>query len=223
MDATRVLLVDDHQLFREGLSKILNSQTDFQVVGEANDGLEALVKARKLKPGLILMDVSMPGCDGLVATRLIQQEMPEVVIVMLTVRDEDEDLFQAIRNGARGYILKTISAREMLEMLRGALQGEAAITPVLGGRMLEEFRRISQNDPSYPDRRESLLTTRERQILGLVAAGGTNKEIAAHLQISIHTVKTHMRKILAKLHLQKRSEAASYAFRKGLIPPVKPD
>lgn len=223
MDATRVLLVDDHQLFREGLANILNNQADFEVVGEANDGLEAVVKARKLKPDLILMDVGMPGCDGLETTRLIKQEMPEVIVVMLTVRDEDEDLFRAIRNGAQGYMLKTIRSRDMLEMLRGALRGEAAITPALGARMMEEFRRISRQEPKTTEPRAAILTAREREVLGLVAVGATNLEIAAELSVSIHTVKTHMRKILAKLHQEKRYEAASYALRKGLIPPVGQD
>jgi DNA-binding NarL/FixJ family response regulator len=221
MSTTRVLLVDDHQLFREGLANILNNQHDFEVVGEANDGLEALVKARQLNPDLILMDVSMPGCDGLEATRRIKQELPEITIVMLTVRDEDDKLFQSIRNGAQGYLLKSIPSKNMLEMLRGALRGEAAITPALGGRMLEEFRRVSQLRVADDQEPAETLTAREREVLGLVAAGSTNIEIAEKLNISIHTVKTHMRKILAKLQQDRRYEAASYALRQGLIPPVE--
>ena len=221
MSPTRVLLVDDHQLFQEGLANILNNQPDFEVIGEAGDGLEALVKARKLKPDLILMDVSMPGSDGLEATQRIKQELPEVTIVMLTVRDEDDKLFQSIRNGAQGYLLKSIRSKEMLEMLRGAVRGEAAITPKLGGRMLEEFRRVSQQVVNEPLEAIEALTGREREILGLVAVGATNMEIAEKLHISIHTVKSHMRKILAKLHQVRRHEAASYALRTGLIPPVE--
>ncbi len=221
MSPTRVFVVDDHHIFREGLSNILNTQPDFEVIGEAGDGLEAQVKARKLKPDLILMDVSMPGCDGLVATQRIKQEMPEVIVVMLTVRDEDEKLFQAIRNGAQGYLLKNISSKEMLMLLRGVVRGEAAITPALGARMLEEFRRISQRTSQEPQEKDETLTKREREILSLVAIGATNKEIAAKLHVSIHTVKTHVRKILAKLHQERRYEAASYALREGLIPPVE--
>jgi len=220
MTPIRVLLVDDHQLFREGLAIILNNQPDFQVIAEAGDGLEAQIKARKLKPDLILMDVIMPGCDGLEATQRIKQEMPETIIVMLTVREEDDDLFQAIRNGAQGYLLKNIRSKDMLEMLRTAARGEAAITPVLGSRMLEEFRRISQLASQEPQEIDSL-TQRELEILSLVTAGDTNHEIAAKLQVSIHTVKTHMRRILAKLHQERRYEAALFALREGLVPPVE--
>jgi len=221
MTPYHVLLVDDHQLFREGLANILNSQPDFKVTGEAGDGLEAQVKARKLKPDLILMDVTMPGCDGLEATQRIKQELPQTTIVMLTVRDEDEKLFQAICNGAQGYLLKNIRSKEMLELLRGAVRGEAAITPALGARMLEGFRRVSKQTRQEPRGETEALTAREQDILRLVAIGSTNMEIAARLHISIHTVKTHMRKILSKLHQEHRYEAASYALREGLIPPVE--
>ena len=222
MTPIRVLLVDDHQLFREGLAIILNSQPDFQVIAEADDGLEAQIKARKLKPDLILMDVIMPGCNGLEATQRIKQELPQTTIVMLTVREEDDDLFQAIRNGAQGYLLKSIRSKDMLEMLRTAAHGEAAITPAMGSRMLEEFRRISQVASQELQEVEAL-TQRELEILSLVTAGDTNHEIAAKLQISIHTVKTHMRNILAKLHQERRYEAASFALKEGLIPPVEDD
>lgn len=216
---TRVLLVDDHQLFREGLNTILAGQSDFEVIGEAEDGLEALVKARQLKPDLILMDVAMPGVDGLEATQRIKAELAEVTIVMLTVRDEDEKLFEAIKNGAQGYLLKSIRSHEMLSLLRAAVRGEAAITPSLGGRMLEEFRRVSQRAPHEPGEGDVSLTGREQEVLGLIAQGATNKEIAQQLGISVYTVKSHLRKILAKLHVEHRYEAAMIARRNGLIPP----
>ncbi len=219
MSKIRVLLVDDHDLFREGLASILNGSMDFEVVGEAGDGLEAMFKAQELTPDLILMDVEMPGCDGLEATQQIAGEIPGVTIVMLTMRDEDEKLFEAIRSGARGYLLKSIRSQEMLDLLRGAVQGDAAITPSLGGRMLEEFRRISHRAIENPAESPATLTAREQDILGLVAEGATNKEIAATLSVSVHTVKSHMRKILGKLHFDHRYEAASYALREGLIPP----
>jgi len=219
MSKVRVLLVDDHTLFREGLANIINSQPEFEVVGEANDGLEAMVMARKLAPHLILMDVTMPGCDGLEATLSIKREHPEIVIVMLTVSDEDENLFEAIRNGAQGYLLKTIRSREMVAALRGAMRGETALTPAMGGRMLEEFRRMSKLTPRAENPKVVALTAREQQVLGMVAAGASNQEIAEKFHISIHTVKSHLRKILARLHQDRRHEAALYALREGLIPP----
>jgi DNA-binding NarL/FixJ family response regulator len=217
MSVISVLLADDHHLFREGLATILNAQPDFEVIGEARDGLEAVVKARKLAPDLILMDVTMPGCDGLEATLQIKQALPDTTIVMLTVRDESEKLFEAIRNGAQGYLLKSIRSQEMLYLLRGAVRGDAAITPSLGGRMLQEFRRVSKQTVARAESNSAALTAREQDVLALVARGATNKEIADALSVSVHTVKSHMRKILAKLHLDRRQEAASYALREGLI------
>jgi DNA-binding NarL/FixJ family response regulator len=221
MKKIRVLLADDHQLFREGLASILNAQPDFEVVGEASDGLEVLVKARDLEPDLILMDVGMPGCNGLEATEKVKAELPSVTIVMLTVRDEPDKLFEAIRKGAQGYLLKNIRSWEMVDMLRGAIRGEAAITPALGGRMLEEFRRLSQQAHRFPDQEIVALTPREKEVLSLVAEGATDKEIGEDLTISIHTVKTHMRNILSKLQLCHRHEAALFAMREGLITPPK--
>lgn len=217
MTKINVLLADDHQLFREGLSGILNAQPDFSVIGEAADGLEAVVKARSMKPDLIIMDVSMPRMDGVEATRQIMEEQPDATIVMLTVRDEDEQLFEAIKSGAQGYLLKTIRSRDLLALLRGAARGEAALTPQLGGRMLEEFRRLSHLPPQPLEEEIPVLTPREQDVLALVAQGATDKEIAAELVISIHTVKSHMRNILAKLHLCHRYEAAQYALRQGII------
>jgi NarL family two-component system response regulator LiaR len=221
MKKIRVLLADDHSLFREGLANILNAQPDFKVVGEAGDGLEVMVKARELLPDLIVMDISMPGCDGVEATQRIKEEHPDITIVMLTVRDEDEKLFEAIKSGAQGYLLKSIRSRDLVKLLRGAVQGEAAITPALGGRMLEEFRRLGRQAYTFSDEEAPALTQREQDVLGLVAEGASDKEIAHELNISIHTVKTHMRNILAKLHFGHRHEAALYALREGLIPPSK--
>jgi len=217
MAVTRVLLADDHQLFREGLGNILNGQPDFEVVGEAGDGLEVFVMARELEPDLILMDVGMPGCNGVEATQRIKEAMPDIIIVMLTVRDEDDNLFEAIKSGAQGYLLKSIRSWDLVEMLRAAVRGEAAITPALGGKMLEEFRKLSRQT-----RRDTgndvALTGREQEVLSLVSQGHTDQEISDTLHISIHTVKTHMRNILGKLQVGHRHEAALYAMREGLIP-----
>jgi len=217
VERLRVLLADDHALFREGLAGIIARQPDMEVVGEAGDGLEAIVKARELVPDLILMDVTMPGCDGIEATRRIKQELPAVTIVMLTVRDEEEKLFQAIKSGAQGYLLKDIHAREMLDLLKGAVRGEAAITPVLAGRMLEEFRRLGQLAHEIPEEESVALTRREQEVLSLVAERATDREIAEALSVSLSTVKSHIRNILAKLHVSSRREAARYARHKDRI------
>jgi DNA-binding NarL/FixJ family response regulator len=216
MPPIRILLADDHTLFREGLAGILDSQPDLDVVGEAGDGIEALVKAKELLPDLILMDILMPGCDGLEATKQIKQELPDVTIVILTIRDDEEKLFQAIKNGAQGYLLKNMSSTLIVKLLRGAMQGEAAITSEMAGRMLEEFRRLSREAPlDIGD--DADLTRREIEVLGKVATGATDKEIADELTISIHTVKSHLRNILAKLHVGTRREATRIARHKGLV------
>lgn len=219
MTKVHVLLVDDHALFREGLTGILNSQPDFEVVGQAADGLAAVVMARKLLPDLVLMDVAMPGCDGVEATALLKQELPAVVVVMLTMFDEDEKLFEAIKCGAQGYLLKSIHADELLALLRGAMQGEAAITPMLGSRILEAFRHLSHSQLETRPPAELALTAREYEVMRLVAGGATDKEIAAELVISIHTVKSHVRSVLAKLHLTHRHEAARYLIANQRIRP----
>ncbi len=216
MEQVRVLLADDHALFREGLAGIINNQPDMKVVGEANDGLEAFVKAQELKPDLILMDVQMPGMDGIEAVRQIKQVLPDAIIVMLTVRGDDNMLFEALKNGAQGYLLKEIRSQELLEMLRGALRGEAAISPNLAGRVLSEFRRLSKGGVSEKED-DSGLTEREQQVLVEASKGATDKEIAATLNISLNTVKTHIRNILSKLHVSTRREATRAAQAKGIL------
>ena len=216
MKQVRVLLADDHALFREGLAGIIGAQPDMQVVGEASDGLEAFVKAQELKPDLILMDVQMPGMGGIEAVGQINQVLPETIIVMLTVRGDDDMLFNALKNGAQGYLLKEIRSQDLLEMLRGALRGEAAISPHLAGRVLAEFRRLSKGGvPEKED--DNGLTEREQQVLVQASNGATDKEIAASLNISLNTVKTHIRNILSKLHVSTRREAAKTAKAKGIL------
>jgi two-component system nitrate/nitrite response regulator NarL len=222
MEPIRVLLVDDHLLFRSGLASLIDPLEDMEVVGEAGDGREALERARELMPDLILMDIQMPGWDGLKATRLIKEEMPYVKIVMLTVSDDDKDLFEAIKSGAQGYLLKNLSSEELLEMLRGVYRGEAPISGLTAARILDEFARLAQKETWVPNSGESL-TPREREVLQLVAQGATNKEIASQLFIAENTVKNHLRNILAKLHLQNRVQAAAYALREGLIGNPSPE
>ena len=215
----RVLLVDDHALFREGLASILSSHPDIEVVGEAEDGLEALVKAQELRPDLILMDVTMPGCDGLEATQLIKEALPDVKIVMLTVHDEDDKLFQAIRSGAAGYLLTSTASKVLMPMWQGVMRGEAAISGAMAAQILEEFGRLARRRPPLAQEDTPVLTPREKEVLRLVAAGAMDKEIAAELSISLNTVKTHMRNILAKLQATSRHQAAAYAVQEGLIHP----
>lgn len=219
MTRARVLLVDDHALLREGLAGIIAAQPDLEVVGQAGDGLEAVVMAQALQPDLVLMDVQMPALDGIEAARQIREKLPETTIVMLTVRDDDEKLLEALKAGAQGYLLKDIHSREMLAMLRGALRGEAALSPRMAGRVLAEFQRMNARAPAYFAAEEELveLTRRELETLSVAARGASDKEIAEELSISVHTVKSHMRSILAKLHVNTRREAARVARSKGLL------
>jgi DNA-binding NarL/FixJ family response regulator len=221
MEPLRILLVDDHILFRKGLASLLSSRLGVQVVGEAGDGLEAIARARETRPDLILMDIGMPGCNGLEATQRIKCEMPGVQIIMLTVSDDDQDLFAAIKGGAQGYLLKNMEPGELFEMLEGARRGEAAISGVLAAKILQEFRAPAQ-DLSQPAEASDELTPREIEVLEQVVQGVSNKEIAVALSISENTVKIHLRNILEKLHLQNRIQAAVYAVREGLVDDSSP-
>ncbi len=207
----RVLLVDDHALVRDGIAGVIRGQPDMAVVGEAGDGLEALVKAQALHPDVILMDINMPGTDGLEATRLIAQALPECQIIILTMRDEDERLFDAIRSGARGYLLKTIRAQQLIDLIRGAARGEAALSPSMAARIMSEFRRRNVPATTAPASELDELTTREHDVLRLIADGLADKDIATALGVSLYTIKSHVRNILAKLHVSNRRAAARRA------------
>jgi DNA-binding NarL/FixJ family response regulator len=209
----RILLVDDHSLFRMGVASLLSAEPGFEVVGEAADGQEAIEGARRLMPDLILMDLSMPGVDGLEATRRIKEEMPYVRIVMLTFSDDARDLFEAIKSGAHGYLLKKIDPQAFFETLRGAVNGEAAISPEMATKLLTEFAKLAGRAPESPAP-QTTLSPRENQVLDLITHGKTNKEIAAALAIAEGTVKNHMRNILEKLHLENRVQAAAFALRR---------
>jgi len=213
----KVLLVDDHPLFLEGLQNLLAAR-GIEVVGTAGDGLEALEKARALRPDLILMDVQMPRCDGLAATRLIKAEMPTVKIVMLTVSEEDEDLFEAIKSGASGYLLKSLDADKFFQLLSGLERGEAPLSPGLAARILEEFARSAALAGLAAEAgKVTDLTPGQIEVLTLVAQGMTYREMGEALHLSERTIKYHMGEILKRLHLQNRAEVIAYAVRMGLV------
>jgi DNA-binding NarL/FixJ family response regulator len=217
--AARILLVDDHALFRDGLARLINDQPDMNVIGQAADGLEAVRLVRDLDPDLIVMDINMPISDGFEATRLIRELDPDAKILMLTIRDEDVTLFEAIKAGANGYLLKNADADEFLEGIGQVLAGEAVLPPKLASRLLAEFARLA-NQPALPaaPKEEFGLTSRELDVLNLIADGRTDKEIASALNLSVYTIKSHVRSILSKLHAANRWEAASTAREEGLLP-----
>jgi DNA-binding NarL/FixJ family response regulator len=221
VDCWRLLLVDDHALFREGLAGLFAYQDDFNVVGEASDAESALAQVAELHPDIVLMDIDMPGEDGISTTRRIKSEFPEVTVVMLTVHDATDKLLDAIKAGAQGYLVKNIRSSELLDQLRGLRQGEAAITRRMAARILHEFQRgqasVGTRDASAHD-----LTARELEVLELVADRLSNKEIATRLVISEHTVKNHLKNILSKLHLRTRREAADYGLARGWVRPGEP-
>jgi DNA-binding NarL/FixJ family response regulator len=214
----KVLLVDDHPLFLAGLKNML-SERGVEVVGLARDGLEAVDKARLLHPDLILMDVQMPRLDGLAATRLIKAELPGIQIVMLTMSSEDEDLFEAIKSGASGYLLKSQDTGEFFALLEGLAQGEVPLSPGLAGRILVEFgRKGSDSRPSAaPARPAEILPARQLEVLTLVASGLTYKEVGSRLCLSERTIKYHMGEIVQRLHAENRSQVLDYARRMGLV------
>ncbi len=211
----RVLLADDHALFRAGIASLLKAW-GMETVGQAANGLEALEQARALRPDLVLMDIGMSPCNGLEATRLIKAELPETKIVIVTVSDDDDDLFEAIKSGAEGYLLKDMSEEELGRTLTGIATGEPALSPGLAAKILDEFARLSR-DGAIKEAESDGLTPREREVLELVVTGATNREIAAALYISENTVNFHMKHILAKLHLKNRAQAVAYAIRSGLV------
>ena len=214
----KILIADDHALFRDSLRGLLEAR-GFEVVGEAGDGREAVDLARKLKPDVVLMDLSMPEMDGLAATRLISAAQPEIKVVILTAWDDDAKLFEAIKSGAQGYLLKNLASEIFFSLLEGVNRGEPALTPALARKLLQEFARPAQpHPPQDPD----ALTEREREVLELLVNGVTsNRTLAKRLGVSENTVKFHVRNILDKLHLHNRTQVVSYAIRNRIVEPTE--
>ncbi len=216
----RILLVDDHTLFLESLQALLTTQ-GFEIAATASDGFEALEQARRLKPDLILMDIEMPRCDGLAATRLIKAELPEIMIVMLTIAGDDEHLFDAVKSGASGYLLKGLKADKFIELLRQIEQGAAPFSPGLASKVLAEFARLAHGaETAHPPQSGAPagLSPRQQEILTLVAQGATYQQVADRLFLSERTVRYHMSEILERLHLDNRAQVIRYAIEHGLAP-----
>jgi len=213
----KILIADDHALFRDSLRSLLEAH-GLEVLGEAKNGREAVDLARKLKPDVVLMDLSMPEMDGLAATRLISADQPEVKVVVLTASDEDAKLFEAIKSGAQGYLLKNLESEEFFTLLDGVNRGEPALTPALARKLLQEFARPVAAPAAHQD--PDALTEREREVLDLLVNGITsNRRLAKQLGVSENTVKFHVRNILDKLHLHNRAQVVSYAIRHRIVEP----
>jgi two-component system, NarL family, nitrate/nitrite response regulator NarL len=217
----RVLVVDDQPLFRKALAGLINAQLDMTVVGEADTGMEALDRVRTLEPDVVVMDVNMPVASGVDGVRAIRAAGYTTKIVMLTISEEDDDLFDAIRAGANGYLLKNIRPEVLFDDLRGVMRGEAPIAPAIAHKLLDALREgpPRSHAPTAPGEGETALTRREAEILQLVSAGLSNKEIANQLTITEGTVKNHVHNTLEKLHLSNRTQAAAFTVAQGLSAP----
>ncbi len=216
-EGIRVVIVDDHALFRRGLDLVLSEEPDIKVVGEAADGIEAVHRAEEMAPDVVVMDVRMPRSTGIEAARRIRERLPDTKVIMLTVSDSEEDLYAAVKAGASGYLLKEISIEELADAVRAVARGHSLISPSMASKLLSEFNALVQQ---AEERNRSLLpslTDRELDVLKLVAKGLSNREISEELYISENTVKNHVRNILEKLHLHSRMEAVVYAMREKLL------
>jgi DNA-binding NarL/FixJ family response regulator len=213
----RVLIADDHALFRRGLEMVLDSEPDIEVVGEAHDGDQAVDRAAELMPDVVLMDVRMPRRSGIEATQKIKEQLPHVKILVLTNSDEEADLYDSIKAGASGYLLKEISSEEVADSIRSVMQGHSRISPAMASKLLTEFQAMTKREDDRQPLAPPRLTDRELEVLSQVAQGKGNRDIAGELFISENTVKNHIRNILEKLQLHSRMEAVIYAVREKLL------
>lgn len=210
----KVLIADDHHLFRDGLTRILNGYPEIKVVASVDTGESAVAKGSELQPDVYLLDVNMPGIGGLGATKEIRDADPESRILMLTVSEQEDDLFAAVRAGARGYLLKDATSTQLIDAIRRVYAGEAIVAPVMAAKLFSEFAALPDAPEPAPEMAE--LSKRERQILHLLTQGLSNKEIGLELSLSPHTIKVHLHRVLEKLGLRSRVEAAAWAVRHGL-------
>lgn len=213
----RILIADDHTLVRQGIRLLLETQSDFQVVGEASDGAEAIRLAREFVPNLIVMDIGMPNVDGLEAIREIKQAQPQVQILALTMFEGDEYFFRILAAGAGGYVLKRAASSDLITAVRAVARGEVFLYPSVAKKLVADYlARVQSNEPGAHSA-SGILTPREHEVVNLIADGLSNREIAARLQVSLSTVQTHYAHIIEKLNLRNRTELVKYAIRHGLI------
>ncbi len=212
MEAIRILIADDHPVVREGLFAMLSRQSDFEVVGEARDGVEAVNKAKELSPEVVLMDLRMPELDGVEAMNQIKSAKPNTKFIILTTYSDDDYIFRGIEAGARGYLLKDAPREELFKAIRAVHRGESLIQPVVASKVLDRLTELSRRAPSGEE-----LSGRELEVLRLIAKGAANKEIGAELSIAQSTVKTHISTIFQKLGVNDRTEAVTEALKKGII------
>lgn len=216
-DKLRVLLVDDHNLFRSGVKALLARQADFDVVGEAADGLEGLKRAAELRPDVVLLDLHMPGLAGCEVVKTLAEDLPEAAVLMLTVSEDADDLIDTLRAGARGYLLKNIDAEFLVDAIRRAARGEAVMSPQMAAKLARGLQGVQREPVPHPADRDKI-SPREREILVLLARGASNKEMARELKLAESTVKIHVQNILRKLKLSSRVQAAVYAVESGIAP-----
>lgn len=212
----RIMISDDHDMFRKGVATVLSQYSDFQIVAEASNGIEAVERARQTMPDLILMDISMPEMSGLEAIQKIKSEMPHIKTMVLTVSDDDDDIFTALQLGAQAYLIKDVKEQQLISAIRSVMKGEAYFSGKIAARILREFQHSSKPEGGIITEVDKL-SEREKEVLELIVNGHTNKEIASFLHVTSGTVKNHVTNILYKLHLKNRIEVAVYAFRHGMV------
>jgi DNA-binding NarL/FixJ family response regulator len=213
----RVVVVDDHALFRRGLDRVLSDEPDIEVVGEAGDGVEAVARVRELTPDVVIMDVRMPRATGIEAARTLRAMVPETKVIMLTVSDLEEDLYEAVKAGVNGYLLNEVAIAEVADAVRAVAAGHSLVSPSMASKLFTEFNALAQRADERQRALSPRLTERELEVLKLVAKGLSNREIGSELFIAENTVKNHVRNVLEKLQLHSRMEAVVYAMREKLL------